>query len=270
MSFHLSHLMINSLREALVLGPAFLLRHVAGLRRTDCYETKIKSVGKVRIRSHSSDAKTFVQVFRDREYDLSDLRQFSRVLAAYNRILSEGSVPVVIDAGANVGAASIWFARQFPLARVLAIEPDPANAQLCRHNTSKFTNITTLETAIGSETGAVSLKHFGEAHWAIQTVRSNGGEVAVRTVSDLMSEIKGPAKLFMLKVDIEGFEKDLFASNTQWLDEVEVVFIEPHDWLLAGEGTSKNFQRAISCRSFEILVLSKNLAYVRLPESGSK
>jgi hypothetical protein len=66
-----------------------------------------------------------------------------------------------------------------------------------------------------------------------------------------------------VKVDIEGFEADLFASNTDWLDDVSVVIVEPHDWLLPGRGTSLSFQLELARRAFEVLVSGENLVYVR-------
>jgi hypothetical protein len=70
-------------------------------------------------------------------------------------------------------------------------------------------------------------------------------------------------KLFIAKIDIEGFEKDLFASNLDWIAETFVIYIEPHDWLLPGQGSSKPFLNAIVPHGFEIYVVGENLTFVR-------
>jgi hypothetical protein len=71
--------------------------------------------------------------------------------------------------------------------------------------------------------------------------------------------------LFIAKIDIEGFEGDLFSDNIGWLKDVYAVYIEPHDWLLPGKATSRNFQRAMGDLDFEIYISGENLLYVRAP-----
>jgi hypothetical protein len=81
-----------------------------------------------------------------------------------------------------------------------------------------------------------------------------------------MRDVSNNARLFIAKIDIEGFEDDLFSDNTRWVDDVEVIIIEPHDWLFPGTGTSRNFQRAISKRPFEVVISGENLVYIRIPD----
>jgi FkbM family methyltransferase len=256
--------LLGNLEDAVALGPSFPLRHFARLLGRKYHTVTIKRFGTVRLRPNSSDAATFVQVFRRKEYDLSAHSQYLRVSAAYQNIVKKGKTPIIIDAGANIGAATIWFAGLFPEAQVFAIEPDAENAELCRLNTRGIPNVTVVEAAIGSSRGAVTLNNPNGQSWAIQTERSNQGEIEIVTIPDVVSRVQGPAQLFVVKVDIEGFEDDLFAENTQWLDEVEVVIIEPHDWLFAGRGTSIAFQRELSRRNFELLISGENLMYFRL------
>ena len=68
---------------------------------------------------------------------------------------------------------------------------------------------------------------------------------------------------FIVKIDIEGFESDLFSTNVGWLDDVYMVIIEPHDWMLPGMKSSRSFQVAMGQHDFDIFVLGENLIYVR-------
>jgi FkbM family methyltransferase len=192
------------------------------------------------------------------------LRQFPRVMPAYQSSLNAAKTPIIIDAGANVGAASIWFARLFPLANILAVEPDAANANVCRLNTRSLPNVKVFEAAIGSGSGRVSLSNPENQAWAIQTMRDKDGEVSVYSISELIQKVQGPAKLLIVKIDIEGFEDDLFKIHTEWVDEAEVIIIEPHDWMAPGVGKSLNFQKAIAKRNFELLISGDNIIYIRL------
>jgi hypothetical protein len=73
------------------------------------------------------------------------------------------------------------------------------------------------------------------------------------------------AQVFIVKIDIEGFEADLFSANLDWLDLADVVIIEPHDWMLPGQGSSRTLQVAMAARPFEVLLSGENLIYVRIP-----
>jgi FkbM family methyltransferase len=258
---------LTYVREGILLGPTFPLRHLSKILGRRYHVASIKGAGKVYMRPNNSDGEVFLKIFGKREYDFSSLYQFSRVTAAYRSILEAGKTPIIIDAGANVGAATIWFSELFPLASIIAVEPDSANAEMCRMNTRTRPNVRVIEAAIGSESGEVSLIFPADnAGWATRTVRNgNTGGVAVKTIPELVSDFRNPTSLLLVKIDIEGFENDLFGSNIGWINEVEVIIIEPHDWLFPGQGTSSRFQRVIGERGFELLISGENLVYVRLP-----
>jgi FkbM family methyltransferase len=232
----------------------------------------IRGFGSVRVRTDSTDEFVFLQVFSHRQYDLSRFAQETRISAEYNNILSNGGLPVIVDAGANVGAAAIWFATKYPKGRIVAVEPDPTNAAMCRLNTQRFPMVKVVEAAIGSRPGLVSLANPFAAACAVQTIRSDAEKgVRVRTIPELVAAEGPSAQLFIVKVDIEGFEDDLFETNLGWIDETAAIIIEPHDWMLPGKGTSVNFRRALAERGFELLISGENLVYVRrgsVPESG--
>jgi len=202
------------------------------------------------------------QVFSGREYDLSGPDPIDRrIRDRYTEILAAGGKPIIVDAGANIGAASLSFAAQFPEAKIVAIEPDPANATLLRKNLQGRSNCIVLEAAIGAERGFVELNNEGQS-WAVRTARAPSG-VPVVTIEDALSQSLGDTP-FIVKVDIEGFEKDLFAANTGWIGLAYAVMIEPHDWMLPGEFSSRSFQQALSSHPFELVIRGENLFYVRV------
>ena len=66
-----------------------------------------------------------------------------------------------------------------------------------------------------------------------------------------------------MKIDIEGFEDDLFATNVEWVDEADVIIVEPHDWMLPDRHASHNFQRVLGRQSFDVMISGENLIYIR-------
>ena len=51
---------------------------------------------------------------------------------------------------------------------------------------------------------------------------------------------------FIVKIDIEGGEQDVFSGNTEWVARTPVLIIELHDWLIPKGGTSGPFLKCIS------------------------
>jgi FkbM family methyltransferase len=248
----------ENILDAMTFGPAFALRHLSNLAGRPLHPATVDGFP-VYLRRASTDAAVFRQIFRKGDWDFTRFPQARRVWRAHHEIIHAGERPIIIDAGANVGAASLWFAKQFPQASIVAVEPDPDNAQMCRLNTRNVSNVTVIEAAIGSCPGTATLCNPAGTPVAIQTRRSAGGGVAVRTVPELAQG----GRLFVVKIDIEGFERDLFSANTGWLDEVMMVMVETHDWLFPGIFSSRAMQRAMAALPFEMLSLGGNLIYVK-------
>jgi FkbM family methyltransferase len=224
-------------------------------------EIKLRGVGALTLRPSDSDLATVRQVFSERQYELP-AAQSARLRRRYEELLVGGKVPVIIDAGANVGAASLWFAKEYPDAMVLAVEPDADNVELCRRNTSRADRVRVCDRAIGSRPGYVSMVNKSAA-WAIQTVRNRDADgTGIVTIAELMQGAGSNSALFLVKVDIEGFESDLFASNTGWIREAAAIYVEPHDWLFPGDGTSQSMQGALLGAGFELLIRGENLVFV--------
>lgn len=216
--------------------------------------------GRIHLRPKNTDLLVVRQVFVDAEYDLSRYPQQELINHRYNEIIAAGDVPVIIDAGANIGVASVWFASLFPGAAVLAVEPDPANAAIARLNAAEWPNVTVHEAAIGAVRGNADLQAFPDQGWGSRTARSDKG-LPIETVEDLRSSVPY-GRLFIVKVDIEGFESDLFSVNTGWLQDARAIFVEPHDWMLPGVGSSRSLQTALMGQDRELLISGENLVFI--------
>jgi len=216
----------------------------------------------VYVRSSESDVAAFRQVFISRDYDLGSTSPArARVQERYEHILTSGRIPVVIDAGANVGSASLWFAHEYPQARVIAIEPETGNLGMLYQNVEGRENISVLDAAVGCSSGFVAVENEGMG-WGARTVRAEMG-IRIVTVDDAVDTVpKG--ELLIAKIDIEGFESDLFSANLGWLEKAQMVSIEPHDWMLPGQHSSCTFQKAMAKHNFEIFLSGENLIYVRV------
>jgi FkbM family methyltransferase len=152
----------------------------------------------------------------------------------------------IVDAGAHIGMASILFARRYPLSKIIAIEPEPSNFALLLKNTSSYKNILPICAALWREDGEVTLGSSNvHPKSAFQVVENGGTRVRAVTINTLMREI-GIQSIDILKMDIEGSEREVFAS-CNWIDNVHVIAIELHDRVRVGcrcavETAAKDFR----------------------------
>ena len=214
----------------------------------------------IRVRRGTSDLEVVRQVWRDEQYAIVHDAYAERLRNYETAIQAAGKVPVIVDAGANIGAAALWFAREWPRARIVGVEPDAGNAAMARENCARHHRIEIVEAAIGGEQGFVSVESDVEAY-AVTTQRATSG-CRVVTVDDCVAMVEG-GELFAVKIDIEGFESDLFAANTDWLDRAKLIYIEPHDHIFPDRKTSRAFQAEMGKRDFDLIIRGENLIYIR-------
>jgi FkbM family methyltransferase len=185
----------------------------------------------VAIRIKTADVDAFEKVFLEREYDIALRRPPA----------------VIVDAGANVGFASVRFATRFPDARIVAIEPSAGNFAMLRRNVAPYPNVTPYHAALWGAAGEIEMVDPGEG---TEGYRANGvaagaatslGTVPAVTVDSIMAEM-GVTFVDLLKIDIEGAELAVFQNPSAWIDRVGVIVIELHDRFTLG--CSRAFYRA--------------------------
>ncbi len=190
-------------------------------------------------RCDSSDRDVFRSVFEWQEYaslnDLSDVR-------------------LIIDCGANVGYTAAYFLTRFPLARVIAIEPDRDNFVVLAENLKPYGDrVTLLQTGVWSHSTGLTLcqGEFGDdGEWVTQVRESLPEErpdVRAVDIGTLLRE-SGCDKIDILKLDIERSEMEVFARNyEEWLSKTRSMAVE-----LNGQDCEEVFYRAIEGYSFSI------------------
>lgn len=222
----------------------------------------IHSDGRYRLdyRRDSTDRDVIRQVFRHREYDLTRLRRRADLEALLAEEQAAGRRPLVIDAGANIGASAAFFALAIPDARVIAVEPEAANFELLGRNTRGL-DVRCLQAALGSARGYVHLHDTGEGAWAFRTEPApDETGIPCRTVPDLLAEFGGPEWFpFLVKLDIEGAEQDVFRGETGWVRQVPVLAIELHDWMLPASGSARPFLECIASLDRDFVQLGENI-----------
>ena len=196
------------------------------------------------MRPDSTDFDVFFQVFVDRNLRLSDWSFFAALCRRHDAIVAAGKRPLIIDCGANVGFSTVYFQLLMPKAIVVALEPEPSNFSTLQANLRGMDAVA-LPAAVHNRAGSVAVFDAQAGNWGFRT--RDGGGVAAMSVPDILAlEACRDGEPLIVKIDIEGFEKELFADNTGWIDRFPLMIVELHDWMLPGEANSANFLRALA------------------------
>ena len=118
---------------------------------------------------------------------------------ARNVVDGEG---LVFDVGANQGITSIFYARTFPSALLIAVEPHPFNAAQALSNAraNLVGNLAVLPCAVSEKRGEV----FISDHSNSAVVAGGGISVPAVRLDDLWS-----GSVRFLKIDVEGLELEV-------------------------------------------------------------
>lgn len=201
-------------RFGILRGPRLLFKALTARRAT--FTMKIPQARHpVTLRAGTSDLATFEQVFVWEDYDLP---------------LNEAP-ELIIDGGANIGCATIYFANRYPNARIIAVEPDKANFQMLVCNTSFYRNVSLIRAGIWHKRTWLKIENPEDEKWKLRVCECDRGDdaIAATTIPDILAEV-GASSLDLLKLDIEGAERELFANgDRQWLERVKALVIELHD-----------------------------------------
>jgi FkbM family methyltransferase len=182
------------------------------------------------LRPATTDWYVMEQIFIDQGFSLSRWPEHERAIrSGYERMLERGQTPVILDCGAHIGLAALWFAQRFPRARIFAVEPAQDNFDLLRRNVSSHPNVVPIHAAIWDRDTRVDLVNADGEPWAWAARESGSGEVPTVTVRDLLQREPNGLPL-IVKIDIEGGEIELFRSNVEWVEQTPLIVIELHDW----------------------------------------
>ena len=215
-----------------IAGIAGVLSYIGSKAARKAVRQRLQSVhskdlkAPIYLRIPSSDVLTYWQVFVDQEY-----------------ALHTNSLPaVIVDAGANVGLASVYFANRFPDARIFAIEPEQSNFDLLLKNVAPYKNIVPIFAALWNENKQISLVDPGLGNSGFMTEDGGAAEQSLgqqlqltkaMTVDRLMGD-HAIAKIDILKVDIEGAEREVFADPSSWIGKVDSLIVELHERMKPG------------------------------------
>ena len=201
------------------------------------------------LRQNIADAAIFDEVFLnlDYEYELNFKPEF------------------IIDCGANIGLASIYFKNIYPDVTIIAIEPDKSNYNMLIKNVENYPDIYCINAGIWNKETFLKVEdkfNKGAACYICSEVSPDfPGAVKSYSISDIL-KIYNQTEIDILKIDVEGSEKEIFQSGyEEWLPKTKSIMIELHDYF--NKGCSKSFFTALINYDFSLNHEKRNLFCVK-------
>ena len=218
------------------------------------FEIAVQAPGwkkQVMLRAGGSDIEVFKKIFIDREY----------------RLPFDARPGTILDLGANTGLATLFFRTQFPEAHIVAVEPDLANFAMLQRHLGGLPGVEIIQAAVWSHDGEITLTDPGIGSWAMrveETSRDPGGQcqVAALSMPSLLKHFPD-GRVDLLKMDVEGAEKEVFETSVAWIQNIDAIVIELHDRYKPG--CSRAVFTAIASLPFEKWI-GENLYVWRLSD----
>lgn len=141
-------------------------------------------------------------------------------------------VGTILDIGANIGAAAVWFSVQYPLARVFCAEPARAPFTLLERNTARFPNVRRFNSGLFSKNTRAPLYTS-----KVDSVTASVGRSFLNgTGSELIDLVDAReflarneiSAIDILKLDTEGCEIPILECMAVQMPAIKVLYVEYH------------------------------------------
>jgi FkbM family methyltransferase len=137
----------------------------------------------------------------------------------------------IVDVGANIGAASLWFAARKPR-RLICFEPSKGNFALLRRNLAAVPGTEFLHYGLLDRDAEMPLYHGASQPMQHSLVRSietgQDSEAArLRRASVAFAELK-IERISLLKLDTEGSEVPILRDIAPMFPRVDMFYVEYH------------------------------------------
>jgi FkbM family methyltransferase len=145
---------------------------------------------------------------------------------------------VIVDLGANIGAATLSWTSRSADVTVHAYEPNPATNKTLRQNIERNNlggQVIVYDEAVGGQTGEIQLwtdvPSLLATSYGASPPAANGTAIKVPMIA--LSEVlrrTGNSQISLLKMDTEGAEADILeGASTLDLQSIKRIVLEYHD-----------------------------------------
>jgi FkbM family methyltransferase len=227
-------------------GIIFFIRRI--FKKDGCYRSSRYKTN-IYLRNKYADKVTFKQVFLEGQYNFN----------------IPFTPTTIIDGGANIGLASVYFSHRYPNASIVAVEPSQDNFKVFEKNIVNFSNVKSKLGGIWNDNKHLSIVNstdYDNSFMVEEVDPSTSGSIPAYSIGSIMQEMNW-STIDLLKLDIEGSEKEVFEKNYEsWLPHTKMIIVEVHDHMR--KGAAKSVFAATNKYNFSFSMNHENLIFVNL------
>lgn len=211
--------------------------------------------------SETKNQPCFQQFFKYRAYGYSYLTLtylFEEIFLRQDYAFkSTTESPIIVDCGANIGIAMLYFKYCYPQAHLYCFEPNPNVFKLLNQNRdyNKLENVTLFPIALSNAEGQIPFFMDDNAGTLLSSVdKKRGGNNVIHCQTKKLSDyLRDFDKVDLIKMDVEGSEwmivDDLRTSGS--LDKIEQLIIEYHHKIEGEPSRFAQFLKIFEDHGFE-------------------
>jgi FkbM family methyltransferase len=194
-------------------------------RRSELRSYRLRGSGAVvHVRHGTPDVAALGEVFYERQYEPPT------AAAAFLDALDRP--PAILDLGANVGYFTVFASLRFPGSRIVAFEPDAANAELMRRTLdANALTCELIQAAASTKDGEVP---FSSGGFTLSRIEAGGDPVKAVDVLPRLPDFD------LVKVDIEGGEWELLADRRFRQSAPRALVVEYHTHLAPADADAED------------------------------
>lgn len=212
----LCHLLVDAVRTRSLRAASPPLWQIYRLLDRPRWASGVIRIGRRTV--HYIDSRStfyqWVDIFRDGVFDFDD----------------GSDSPLIVDAGANVGLATLYWQTRFARPEIIAVEPCAlAYASLVR-NVGSHPTTRLLQKALWSVAGPIPFQEQADDSSHIERSDDAGqsGTVDAITLGSILADCD--RDIDFLKIDIEGAEVEVLREARSFLPRVRRLSVEYHQW----------------------------------------
>lgn len=141
--------------------------------------------------------------------------------------------PTILDLGANIGFTVLDFKNLYPKAKIISVELDEENYNLCLKNTKQLEETIIINGGVWHENCIIEYSSNSKSDsFSISKSKLSNATSLKRcnavTIGDLIRKYS-ISEIDYMKMDIEGAEREVFEKgDLNWLKLVKLINIEIH------------------------------------------
>jgi FkbM family methyltransferase len=174
---------------------------------------------------------------------------------------------LIIDIGAFDGGTCVFWAKNFPETKVIGFEPNPVMKSRYQNNCNNYKNIKIYPCGLGKESGKMKL-YITNNKLSSSFIKPTEKDPLFKSKEEIIVDIKKLdeipevqeiQKVLLMKIDTQGFEKEVLLGSEQTLQKTMIVLTEMNNHNIYQHPTYFEIDEVLRNNNFVLYDISPSL-----------